>query len=59
MSTQTALVIREHRAGLGYKVKACDEYLNEVSGKWLPVPPHWVGLWSSEVSHLIWIYSSK
>jgi hypothetical protein len=36
------------------KITPKTEYLNEVHNKWLPVPPHWVGLDSSEVQHKLY-----
>ncbi len=36
------------------KITNTTEYLNEVHNKWLPVPPHWIGLDSSEVSHKLY-----
>lgn len=33
------------------KITDTTEYLNEVHNRWMPVPPHWRGLDSSEVSH--------
>jgi len=42
-----------HKELMGIKIVATDEYYNEVHYKWLPVPPHWVGLRTTEVEHRI------
>jgi hypothetical protein len=38
---------------LGIKIEATDEYYNAVQNKWFRVPPHWVGLRTSEISDKI------